>query len=445
MSEHIVNVEDHEHNKMNFKEINHHTLRRNLNVQKETLLEIYRKYERTPTTIEFDMTPVDEVLGNRAFSFDTKGHEYMRICGALPTTAFPLKNQIVMERLMELLTTYHTKKIRRFNKLSGGFEYSYEVPVSGSQVIMQDRMESVNSSWKKTYDDKSHWLKWNDKYYDPAYVYILHDNYLEKYSKFHPEKPVVDNDSYFLSFTFRHNQHPSHTMDTSRTVEFHLKKPTLVTHIATMGGEFNTKLFPERLQRIRKHSRYNYRLWRNARKGFVHIVTDPSTLSWVTFYEVSYQDMQTGKWIEVGKYNGNIDAGNYVVQNIGEIFAKKFRIKSLDHHNEPKMRFMVFGKDVEMKQENDKTNMVDIVTYTIIERAVYPKWIDSFAWTGRSTCSCCRDWGFNTENWFRSNRKKHFKQIINEDIDMMYSDLDEDYYEYYDGSDSDAGVQSAPE
>lgn len=427
--------------KVNLKTINHHTLRRNLDIQKETVLEIYRNYERTSDLIEFDVTPVDEALGYQAFGFETEGYFYMRTSKVLPTTAFPLKNHIVIEQLMELLNMHATKKIRRFNKRSGGFEYSYEVPVSGLQVMMQDQSApNVNSSRKQSCDDKSHWLKWNDQYYDPAYVYILHDNYLQKYSEIHPEKPVVDKDSHSLSITFGRNQHPSHTLDASTTIEFQLKKPTMVTHIATMGGEFNTKLFPERLQRIRKHNRYNYRFWRNARKGFVHIVTDPSTFSWVTLYEVSYQDMQTGKWIGVGKYSGNIDAGNYVIQNIGEIFAKKFRIKSLDHHYEPKLRLMVYGKDTEMKRENDNTDMNNIVTYTIIERAVHPKWIDSFAWTGRSSCPCCRDYGYNTENWYRSDRKKHFKQIINEEIDMMYSDLDEDYYEYSDG-----GIQSAPE
>jgi hypothetical protein len=322
------------------------------------------------------------------------------------------------ESVLEALEEQKVSKSSRFNRHNQVWQTVFQLPIIGYKIFLAPKLDEIermsgmsgggdrlSREERRIKQNPSQFLLYLGRYYDTSLVYSFQSELSETLQVEAPVKPppmqyLHDAGSlpFLRSVTYRtkigtrlhhcHLHQPSAlrqngtqrgwTADTGREgdwLEIDLGHPRYVTHLGTAGGFPGLGMFPTKafvgkknMRRFRENYEGDGHEYDRSRgqqsadsKGkhaaYVWVVRDAALKSWVTYYDISYRDVGSGKWVNLGNVGGNCDAFTERVFDFKSqytakegLLAQHLRITPTAHHQAPVMRVAVYGRDANVAE-----------------------------------------------------------------------------------------------
>ncbi len=297
----------------------------------------------------------------------------------------------------------------------GVIKKTFDVPVT--KYLIKENLEQYELNW----------LKWNDLYYDPKYIYSYYGDdkdlkgTLTKYCLREWEEPKINNFESIYKKTFNEVKPHKKTLQTKDSYwEIDLGSLQNISHIVTYGKYSITRQFP-------RNSSYKG-------NSFIKVLLNNRDESYVKKYSVSFKNESTQKWISYKTFDGNINPFTPKVNNVN-ILTRCIRIKPLDFVKSKSMIISIYSEVKPVKKNNvDVEEDEEIIKYTLVppnnteqrndgygERCISPEYV------------------FRQQQ--KKEKRKRMKEHVQDQINGLHSDSDDcsygenDYYNehaYYD-------------
>ncbi len=350
-----------------------------ISVSNDPLLLVNRPYNRNHvSTSEIDdFFPVNNVNLNNALSLNTS------------------------ERWNNVEKTLEEKAVnvtKEWDPYHGVIKKTFNVPVT--KYLIKENLEEYELNW----------LKWNNKYYDPKYIYTYSGDdddlkgTLSRYCLREWEEPVISNNESIYKKTFIEVTSHKKTLQT-KACYWELDLGTLqnISHIVTFGRYSKTRPFPKN----RTHKGNTY----------VSVLLSHREESYVKKYSVSYKDEATQKWITYKTFDGNINPFTPKINSVN-ILTRCIRIKPLDYVQSKSMIISLYSEITHAKKIVEDEEDDEIIQYTLVppnnsearndgygERPVSPEW--------------------KLGQYYKTERRKRMKEHITDQMNGLNSDSDD--------------------
>jgi hypothetical protein len=280
-------------------------------------------------------------------------------------------------------------------------------------------------------ENRSGWLFWQGKYYDPNFLYLKEDSKstLNGYDSFirlcslvrgyHDPAMELGRINTKLNRIAKGVFYLSRRKKDKQYLEFDLGKICLLTHIGTLGGyprqHLNT--FPP-AERDEHHRRFR------TRSAHIYIVNSEHHLAWVTKYLVHYRDPVSGKWkVYENPLSGNSDIGTEVTHPVS-ILTRHLRVTPLDFQHRKEMRVMVYGDPIQNQKLSQDGNVgeatrlntgveeeIPTIRYTL-HPASCRNIPERFGNCGKS-CSICHPPRITV------SKRRNFRKLVEQELEMI--------------------------
>lgn len=372
----------------------------------------------------------------------------------------PVREQMEGDDIIECLEANAVRKIEEYRRYEAEMLVHYELPIIGHRLTdlgraLDSQQAHISCSGKKARvivkdnSNNAKWLFYNGKFWDPNYIYLIHEDYTSEYrvilkpvcalfqSQLQREQVRLGRITPFLyrlavaDFTFssvdrNNNRH--------RYLEMDLDEPCMLSHIGIRAidpGWKHLSHFPkfsreqteanEMEEAFAKRLQACYRPYRRRGRRFkrhlyVTVIRDYA-LGWVEMYEVHYRDLQTGKWVNLQRsFEGNSNMADEQISEV-EILTRQIRVYPKEWHQHCRFQILVYGRGMESSRgdvTNEAQDQVETVRYTVKPNHDHRKRPDG-------AISGYRDkWGESKE---KAACRRYFQSTIKEDAMFCYDDV----------------------
>ena len=303
-----------------------------------------------------------------------------------------------------------------YNARDGVVINTYKVPVIGHNVVDNNTDNAIirdkNDPPQKR-DKRCNWLKWNNVYYDPSFIYKYDGNegqtcgILTKISKINLDDVNIQDTSVLCSGEYNERFKNPY-------IELDLGHARNISHIVMKGPFVPTTHFPKHLKKIKRRRAINYRsnVWDKPRNGYVRIISNNDNISWVSSYSVKYRDTLTGRWKPYeGVFSGNCNAFDSAITEV-DIYSRHIRITPIDYTGKKVMQVKIYGPS---NGNNEDKEIIQTVTYNVTPQ----------------NCASTRCDGFNSgrhgsfyDRYRSKNAKKtYLKRFLKDELDFYDSTM----------------------
>ena len=211
------------------------------------------------------------------------------------------------------------------------------------------------------------WLKWNNQYYDPNYLYTFVGNdddtcgLLKKLCPLKWTEPEIDNMESTGRKIFTQKKKKNKLVQTSECYyEIDLGDVMHIKTILTFGKYPSNRAFPRR-KLINNYNSY----YCDTNKPYVNVVDIINDDSYVTNYSVAYKDSLTQKWVYYNEFEGNINSYTAKINSL-DIYSRYIRIKPLKFVKTKSMIIYVYVSKNTNKNEHESEDE-EVVSYTLVQ------------------------------------------------------------------------------
>ena len=307
---------------------------------KNHILECHRNLnkEKIPVTI------IDEYFDNK-FIDCTNGYSNYQF--------IPLNTDYLWKNVENALEDTSILTIKKWHPRYGVVCRTFNIPVEN--YVLKD------NALKK----ELNWLKWNNEYYDPKYLYTFVGNeddtcgVLKKLCPLKWRELEIDNMESTGRKIFTQKKKKNKLVQTSECYyEIDLGDVMYIKSILTFGKYPSNRPFPRR--------KYNYNSYYcDTNKPYVNVV-DIVNDSYVTNYSVSYKDSKTQKWVYYNEFEGNINSYTSKINPVN-IYSRYIRIKPLKFVNTKSMIIYVYvSKNTNKNDNKSEDEDEEVVSYTLV-------------------------------------------------------------------------------
>ena len=351
---------------------------------KNPILECNRNLnkEKIPVTI------IDEYFDNKLIDC-TNGYSNYQFR--------PLNTDYLWSNVEDALEELSIKTIKKWNPRYGVVCWTFNVPIEN--YVLKDN----------TLQKELTWLKWNNQYYDPNYLYTFVGNeddtsgVLKKLCPLKWIEPEIENMESTGRKIFNQKKNKNRLVQTSECYyEIDLGDVKNIKSILTFGKYPSTRSFPRR--------KYNYNSYYcDTNKPYVNIVEIINDDSYVTNYSVAYKDSQTQKWVHYNEFEGNINSYTAKINPV-DIYSRYIRIKPLKFVKTKSMIINVYvSKNTNKNDYNNESEDEEVVSYTLV-----PPNNKQIRYDGYGETRYSPDYFYAQYN--KNERKKYIKCIMEEQV-----------------------------
>ena len=356
---------------------------------KNDILECNRNLnkEKIPVTI------IDEYFDNKLIDC-TNGYSNYQFR--------PLNSDYLWSNVEDALEETSIQTIKKWNPEYGVVCRTFNVPVEN--YLLKDN----------TLHKELSWLKWNNQYYDPNYLYtFIGDNddtsgVLKKLCPLNWREPEIENMESTGRKIFTQKKKKNKLIQTSECYyQIDLGEAKHIQTIVTFGKYPSNRPFPKR--------KYNYNSYYcDTNKPYVNVVEIINDDSYVTNYSVAYKDSQTQKWVYYNEYDSNINSYTAKINPV-DIYSRYIRIKPLKFVKTKSMIIYVYvskNANKNDKKSEDEDEDEEVVSYTLV-----PSNNKQIRYDGYGERCYSPDYFYAQYN--KSERKKKIKNIMEDELDNL--------------------------
>ena len=308
---------------------------------KNHILECHRNLnkEKIPVTI------IDEYFDNK-FIDCTNGYSNYQFR--------PLNTDYLWTNVENALEDTSIQTIKKWHPRYGVVCRTFNVPVEN--YLLKDN----------TLQKELTWLKWNNQYYDPNYLYTFVGNeddtsgVLKKLCPLKWREQEIENMESTGRKIFTQKKKKNKLVQTSECYyEIELGDVKNIKSILTFGKYPSIRPFPRR--------KYNYNSYYcDTNKPYVNVVEIINDDSYVTNYSVAYKDSQTQKWVYYNEFEGNINSYTAKINPV-DIYSRYIRIKPLKFVKTKSMIIYVYvSKNTNKNDNKSEDEDEEVVSYTLV-------------------------------------------------------------------------------
>ena len=310
----------------------------------------------------------------------------------------PLNTNYLWTNVENALEEASIQTIKKWNPRYGVVCRTFNVPVEN--YVLKDN----------TLQKELTWLKWNNQYYDPNYLYTFVGNDDDSYGvlkKLCPLKwmePKIENMESTGRKIFTQKKKKNKLVQTSECYyQIDLGDVMNIKSILTFGKYPNNRPFPRR--------KYNYNSYYcDTNKPYVNVVEIINDDSYVTNYSVAYKDYQTQKWVYYNEFEGNINSYTAKINPV-DIYSRYIRIKPLKFVKTKSMIIYVYISKNTNKNEHESEDE-EVVSYTLV-----PPNNKQIRYDGYGETRYSPDYFYAQYN--KNERKKNIKYMVKEQLENI--------------------------
>jgi hypothetical protein len=317
----------------------------------------------------------------------------------------PLNTDYLWSNVENALEESSIQTIKQWCPEYGVVSRTFNVPIKN--YILKDN----------TLQKELTWLKWNEQYYDPNYLYtFIGDDddisgILKKLCPLKWTEPEIDNTESTGRKIFTQKKKKNKLVQTSECYyEIDLGHVKNIKSILTFGKYPSYRAFPRR-----KYNSYGY--YCDTNKPYVNVVDIINDDSYVTNYSVAYKDSQTQKWVHYNEFEGNINSYTAKINSV-DIYSRYIRIKPLKFVKTKSMIIYVYvskntNKNEDKSEDEDEDEDEEVVSYTLV-----PSNNKQIRYDGYGERCISPDYLYAQYN--KTERKKNIKYMMEEQLNNFY-------------------------
>ena len=376
---------------------NKHTLRYKSNwryktLTNNTILECQRNTKHKDLV---PVTSIDEYFDDNFL----KINEYKNDCER------SLNKSYQWDNITTSLENSSEKIIKKWNPSEGVVYKTFSVPVE--KYVLKESIK------KKSNLD---YLRWNNDYYDPKYIYTYIGDEsdtcgkLQKYCLNEWNSPEIENMKVISKNTFIKKKIKNKKLVQPKECyhDIDLGSVQHIQYIVTFGKYPNKRVFPKR------KSKYGYS-YIDKSKPYVYVLENPANDSYVKKFSVSYKDIITNKWISYKELDGNQNSHTPKINNV-DVYTRYIRIKPLEYVKSKSMIIYLYSFD--KKNDSKEINNIDdeeeeeLVKYTLI-----PPITNNIRNDGYGERCYSPDWIY--QQYHKEERKRKIKEMLDEQLEDL--------------------------
>ena len=352
---------------------------------KNHILECHRNLnkEKIPVTI------IDEYFDNK-FINCTNGYSNYKFR--------PLNTDYLWTNVENALEDTSIQTIKKWNPRYGVVCRTFNVPIEN--YVLKDN----------TLQKELSWLKWNNQYYDPNYLYTFTGNdddtcgVLKKLCPLKWTEPEIENMESTGRKIFTQKKNKNKLVQTSECYyKLDLGDVMNIKSILTFGKYPSNRPFPRRKD---NYNSYYY----DTNKPYVNVVDIINDDSYVTNYSVAYKDSQTQKWVYYKEFEGNINSYTAKINPVN-IYSRYIRIKPLKFVKTKSMIIYVYISKNTNKNEHESEDE-EVVSYTLV-----PSNNKQIRYDGYGERCYSPDYFY--EQYNKNERKKYINCMMKEQLENV--------------------------
>jgi hypothetical protein len=313
--------------------------------------------------------------------------------------------------LVEDLERLSISKARSYDNTAQAMRITYSVPIKGHLIVQKKEDICFVNNGYESHAKHPDWLCWNGTYYDPRYIYTLHNQYSynRKFRKLGvacaPTISFKDESITELPYRVVHqsrkNVRRTNSMLQHQTacysgagwlqtvrdhyLEIDLRTEVYVTHIGTAGRYPITCTFPS-VNAFNLFFKFDEDEVAKCKKAYsaklrhgspsIQVAHADHPIAYVTQYKIQYFHAQSKRWIGLSDvFQGNHDALTENVNNLSDhfntakgIYTRYLRIEPIAFQFKPYMRVAVYGINTAKKnsKQMNAEEEVEVITYTLV-------------------------------------------------------------------------------
>ena len=313
----------------------------------------------------------------------------------------PLNTNYLWTNVENALEEASIQTIKKWNPKYGVVCRTFNVPVEN--YVLKDN----------TLQKELSWLKWNNEYYNPKYLYTFVGNeddtcgVLKKLCPLKWREPEIDNMESTGRKIFTQKKKKNKLIQTNDCYyEIDLGDIMNIKSILTFGKYPSNRPFP------RRKSEYNSLYYYDTRKPYVNVVDIINDDSYVTNYSVAYKDSITKKWIHYNEFEGNINSYTEKINPV-DIYSRYIRIKPLKFVKTKSMIIYVYvSKNTNNNEYKSDDEDEEVVSYTLV-----PSNNKQIRYDGYGETRYSPDYFYAQYN--KNERKKYIKYMMEEQLENL--------------------------
>jgi hypothetical protein len=353
---------------------------------KNNILECHKNLNKE----EIPVTIIDEYFDDNFINFTNLYSTYQ---------SKPLNKDFLWTNVEKSLEEASIQTIKKWSPEYGVVCRTFNVPVKN--YILKD----------STLEKELTWLKWNNQYYDPEYLYTFIGNdddtsgILKKLCPLKWMEPEIENmDSTGRKIFTQKNKKKKLVQTNECYYQIDLGDAKHIQTIVTFGKYPNKRAFPKK--------KYNYNSYYcDISKPYVNVVEVVDDDSYVTNYSVAYKDLQTQKWIHYNEFEGNINSYTAKINPV-DIYSRYIRINPLKFVKTKSMIIYVYVSKNTNKNEYESEDE-EVVSYTLVPSNNKQIRNDGYG-------EICNSPDYFYAQHYKTERKKNIKYIMEEQLDDFY-------------------------
>jgi hypothetical protein len=335
--------------------------------------------DRTIKKDEIPVTTIDDLFDDNFInSYNWYGYSKFQ--------SRPLNKEHLWTNLENTLKNTSIQTVKKWDPSNGVVCQTFNIPVKN--YVLKDTKINMELSW----------LKWNNQYYDPNYLYTFDGSsddstgMLKKYCQLKWVEQHIDNMESMGKKVFIQKKKKNKLIQTKECYyEIDLGELKNIQSIVTFGKYPNKRPFPKR-------------------KGKYGDYYDTNEDSYVKSYSVAYKDCQTQKWVQYKQFDGNVNSFTPKINSV-DIYYRYIRIKPLEYIKTKSMIIYVYVSKNTIQNNYDSEDE-EVVKYTLI-----PPVTNEFRYDGYGERCPSPDWVYAQH--YKTVRKDKIKSIIKEQLENL--------------------------
>jgi len=313
----------------------------------------------------------------------------------------PLNTDYLWTNVENALEDTSIQTIKKWNPEYGVVCKTFNIPVE-NYVLKNNTIQKELT-----------WLKWNNLYYDPNYLYTFvgddddTSGILKQLCPLKWKEPEIENMESTGRKIFTQKKKKNKLIQTSECYyEIDLGNVMHIQTIVTFGKYPSNRPFPRR--------KYNYNSYYcDTNKPYVNVVDIINDDSYVTNYSIAYKDSQTQKWVHYNEFEGNVNSYTEKINQV-DIYSRYIRIKPLKFVKTKSMIIYVYvSKNTHKNEEICDDEDEEIISYTLV-----PSNNKQIRYDGYGERCYSPDYFYAQYN--KSERRKKIKNMMEEQLNDFY-------------------------
>ncbi len=326
----------------------------------------------------------------------------------------PLNSQEQWEQVEKTLEEKSIKTTKKWEPFDGVVTKTYSIPVN--RYLLKKTTAPVEFTW----------LKWNNQYYDPTYIYsyVGEDDTrgtLKNYCSSEWVDPEIPNHKILYKKIFNEVKSNKKLLQTKSCYwEIDLGSVQDISHIVTFGKYPQTRLFPM----FKNYTNYVNYVRNNNTKTFIKVLLNNRDESYVKKFTVSFKSPHTQKWIGYKEFDANLNPYTPKTNELN-IKSRYVRIKPIDSVGSRSIIINLYGPDMakvtkrkNIKNENEDEDE-EIIKYTLTPPNLSKKRND-----GCGERCISPEWRYG--QYHKNERRKQMNKLIKQQQDSLYGNSDDE-------------------